>query len=52
MLVRMSKMTDMPGNPKQNKTKHKYKKHRQGKIRTLQTERPFTFLYIAIYELL
>lgn len=48
MLVRMSKMTDMPDNPKQNTNI----KHRQGKIRTLQTERPFTFIYIAIYELL
>ena len=42
MLARMSKMTDMPDNPKKNKTQIK---HKQGKIRTLQTERPFTFIY-------
>ena len=41
MLARMSKMTDMPDNPKQNTNI----KHRQGKIRTLQTEHPFTFIY-------
>lgn len=41
MLARMSKMTDMPDNPKQNINI----KHMQGKIRTLQTERSLTFIY-------
>lgn len=40
MLVRMSKMTDMPDNPK--KKQNTNIKHRQGKIRTLQTERSLT----------
>lgn len=49
MLVRMSKMTDMPDNPKKNKTQIK----NIGKEKLGRSKRNVLLhLYIAIYELL